>query len=109
MIIPRRGFSVDVGFVELKTVDKNGKDVRKQFEVDFVANDSDQRYYIQSAFAIPDEAKLQQETASFCNIDDAFKKVIVVKDDVPMHRTDNGYLILGLFDFLLDPELLVNG
>lgn len=104
-----RGFSVDVGLVELKTVDKNGKDVRKQFEVDFVANDSDQRYYIQSAFAIPDEAKLQQETASFCNIDDAFKKVIVVKDDVPMHRTDNGYLILGLFDFLLDPELLVNG
>lgn len=104
-----RGFSVDVGLVELKTVDKNGKDVRKQFEVDFVVNDSDQRYYIQSAFAIPDEAKLQQETASFCNIDDAFKKVIVVKDDVPMHRTDNGYLILGLFDFLLDPELLVNG
>lgn len=104
-----RGFSVDIGIVELKTVDKNGKDVRKQFEVDFVVNDSDQRYYIQSAFSIPNEAKLQQETASFRNIDDSFKKIIVVKDDVPMHRTDNGYLIIGLFDFLLDPELLVKG
>lgn len=72
-------------------------------------NDSDQRYYIQSAFSIPDEAKLQQETASFRNINDSFKKIIVVKDDVPMHRTNNGYLIIGLFDFLLDPELLVKG
>lgn len=104
-----RGFSVDVGIVELKTVDKNGKDVRKQFEVDFVVNDSDRRYYIQSVFSVPDEAKLQQETASFRNIDDSFKKIIVVKDDVPVHRTDNGYLIIGLFDFLLDPELLVKG
>lgn len=104
-----RGFSVDVGIVELKTVDKNGKDVRKQFEVDFVVNDSDRRYYIQSVFSVPDEATLQQETASFRNIDDSFKKIIVVKDDVPVHRTDNGYLIIGLFDFLLDPELLVKG
>lgn len=104
-----RGFSVDVGIVELKTVDKNGKDVRKQFEVDFVVNDSDRRYYIQSMFSVPDEANLQQETASFRNIDDSFKKIIVVKDDVPVHRTDSGYLIIGLFDFLLDPELLVKG
>ena len=104
-----RGFSVDVGIVELKTVDKNGKDVRKQFEVDSVVNDSDRRYYIQSVFSVPDEANLQQETASFRNIDDSFKKIIVVKDDVPVHRTDSGYLIIGLFDFLLDPELLVKG
>lgn len=104
-----RGFSVDVGIVEVKTIDKDGKNIRKQFEVDFVVNDSDQRYYIQSAFSIPDEIKLQQETASFHNIDDSFKKIIVVKDDVPMHRTDNGYLIIGLFDFLLDPESLAKG
>lgn len=104
-----RGFSVDVGIVELKTVDKNGKDIRKQFEVDFVANNSDQRYYIQSAFSIPDEAKLKQETASFSIIDDSFKKIIVVKDDVTMHRTDNGYLVIALLDFLLDPELLIKG
>lgn len=104
-----RGYSVDVGMVELKTVDKNGKDIRKSFEVDFVVNDSDQRYYIQSAFSIPDEAKLLQETASFRNIGDSFKKIIVVKDDVLPHRTDNGYFIIGLFDFLVDPELLVKG
>lgn len=104
-----RGYTVDVGIVERKTVDKGGKDIRKQFEVDFVVNDSDQRYYIQSAFSIPDEAKMQQETASFRIIDDSFKKIIVVKDDVPTHRTVNGYLIIGLFDFLLDPELLIKG
>lgn len=104
-----RGFSVDVGIVEIRTNDKEGKAIRKQFEVDFVVNDSDQRYYIQSALSIPDEAKMQQETASFRIIDDSFKKIIVVKDDVPTHRTVNGYLITGLFDFLLDPELLVKG
>lgn len=104
-----RGYSVDVGVVELKTVDKNGKDIRKQFEVDFVVNDSDQRYYIQSAYSIPDEAKMQQETASFRYTEDSFKKVIVVKDDVPMYRTESGYLIIGLLDFLLKPELLIKG
>ena len=92
-----RGYSVDVGVVELKTVDKNGKDIRKQFEVDFVVNDSDQRYYIQSAYSIPDEAKMQQETASFRYTEDSFKKVIVVKDDVPMYRTESGYLICLLY------------
>lgn len=104
-----RGYSVDVGVVELKTVDKNGKDIRKQFEVDFVVNDSDQRYYIQSAYSIPDDAKMQQETASFRYTEDSFKKVIVVKDDVPMYRTESGYLIIGLLDFLLNPELLIKG
>lgn len=104
-----RGYSVDVGVVELKTVDKNGRDIRKQFEVDFVVNDSDQRYYIQSAYSIPDDAKMQQETASFRYTEDSFKKVIVVKDDVPMYRTESGYLIIGLLDFLLNPELLIKG
>ena len=99
-----RGYSVDVGMVELKTTDKNGKDIRKQFEVDFVVNDSDQRYYIQSAFSIPDEIKMQQETASFRNIEDSFKKILIVKDDVPTHRT-----VISLFDFLLDRDLLIKG
>lgn len=104
-----RGFSVDVGVVEIKTTDKNGKDIRKQFEVDFVVNDSDQRYYIQSAFTIPDESKMLQESASFRNIDDSFKKIIVTKDNVTPHRNPEGYLIAGLFDFLLDKELLEKG
>lgn len=104
-----RGYSVDVGIVELDTTDKNGKSIRKQFEVDFVVNDSDKRYYIQSAFAIPDEEKMRQETGSFRNIDDSFKRVIIVKDDISPYRNDKGDLFIGLFDFLLDPELLIKG
>lgn len=104
-----RGYSVDVGMVELETTDKNGKSIRKQFEVDFVVNDSDQRYYIQSAFAILDEEKKRQETASFRNIHDSFKRVVVVKDDITPYRDENGDLFVGLFDFLLDPDMLIRG
>lgn len=104
-----RRMSVDVGMVEIVTSDKNGKSIRKQFEVDFVANDSDIRYYIQSAFSIPDEAKMNQETASFRNIDDSFKKVIIVRDDIPSYRNEDGYLIIGLLDFLLERDMLTNG
>ena len=104
-----RGYSVDVGVVETVKKDENGKSVRKQFEVDFVANDSDSRYYIQSAFAIPDEEKMIQETNSFRNINDSFKRVLIVKDDTTPYRNDEGILIIGLFDFLLDPELMIKG
>lgn len=101
-----RGFRVDVGFVELRTSDKNGSSVRKQLEVDFVANRGSQRYYIQSALAIPTAEKKEQETASFRQIDDSFKKVIVVKDDIMPYHDNSGYLIMGLFDFLLNPDSL---
>jgi hypothetical protein len=104
-----RGYSVDVGMVELWTTDKNGRSIRKQFEVDFVVNDSDNRYYIQSAYAIPDEEKMRQETASFRNINDAFKRVVIVKDDIMRYHNDMGDLFIGLFDFLLDPESLIKG
>ncbi len=104
-----RGYAVDVGMVEVETTDKNGKSIRKQHEVDFVVNDSDNRYYIQSAFAIDDEDKMQQETASFSRINDAFKRVVIVKDDITPYRDDTGVLFIGLFDFLLDPTLLIRG
>lgn len=104
-----RGYSVDVGLVEVATTDKNGKFIRKQFEVDFVANDSDRRYYIQSAFAIPDDNKMSQETASFRNIKDNFKRIVVVKDDITPYYDDLGNLFVGLFDFLLDPEIMTKG
>ena len=104
-----RGYSVDVGVVETVKKDENGKSVRKQFEVDFVANDSDSRYYIQSAFAIPDEEKMIQETNSFRNINDSFKRVLIVKDETTPYRNDEGILIIGLFDFLLNPELMIKG
>lgn len=65
--------------------------------------------HIQSAFAIPDEEKMQQETASFRNINDSFKRVVIVKDDITAYHNDKGDLFIGLFDFLLDPELLIKG
>ena len=104
-----RGYSVDVGVVEAVKKDENGKSIRKQFEVDFVANDSDSRYYIQSAYAIPDEDKMIQETNSFRNIDDSFKRVLIVKDDTTPYRNDDGILVIGLYDFLLDPEVMIKG
>lgn len=99
-----RGYSVDVGVVDVVDKNKNNKSVRKQFEVDFVANSSDSRYYIQSAYAIPDEEKMKQETNSFRNIDDSFKRIIVVKDDLMPYYNQDGIYITGLFDFLLKPD-----
>jgi len=101
-----RGFTVDVGVVEVRGKDKNGKFIRKQLEVDFVANSGNERYYIQSAWAMPDKDKKLQETASFRNIDDSFKKVIVVRNDMMPYINDKGYLIIGLLDFLLEPQKL---
>lgn len=96
-----RGYRVDVGSVEVR---KN--DSRKQLEVDFVVNRGDFRCYIQSAMAIPDKEKKEQETASLKNINDLFKRIIIVKDDIVPHYDENGYFIIGLFDFLLKPNSL---
>lgn len=101
-----RGFQVDVGVVEHRTTDKNGRTVRKQYEVDFVVNQGSQRYYIQSAFIMPTDAKERQESASLLNINDAFKKIIVVKDYIKPKRNEEGIVTIGLIDFLLRPELL---
>lgn len=101
-----RGFNVDVGVVEHKTTDKNGKTVRKQYEVDFVANQGSQRYYIQSAFIMPTDAKERQESTSLLNIDDSFKKIIIVKDYIKPKRNEQGIVTIGLIDFLLNPESL---
>lgn len=101
-----RGYHVDVGMVEERTTDKNNKTIRKQYEVDFVANQGNKRYYIQSAFAIPDEAKVRQETASLTRIDDSFKKIIVVKGDIMPKRDENGIVTIGIMDFLLRPDSL---
>lgn len=101
-----RGFQVDVGVVEHRTTDTNGKTVRKQYEVDFVVNQGSQRYYIQSAFVMPTDAKERQESASLLNIDDTFKKIIIVKDHIKPKRNEDGIVTIGLIDFLLRPEIL---
>ena len=82
--------------------DKNGSLVRKQLEVDFVCNKGSKRYYVQSAFAIPDSEKMQQESNSLLRIDDSFKKIIVVKDAPAPSYTEDGLLVIGVYDFLLN-------
>lgn len=101
-----RGYSVDVGVVETRPVGEDGKRIRKQYEVDFVVNRGSQRYYIQSAFVIPTDAKERQESASLLNIDDSFKKIIIVKDHIKPKRNESGIITIGLMDFLLKPDLL---
>jgi len=101
-----RGYSVDAGVVEVKGKNGNKQWYRKQFEVDFVANLGYKRYYIQSALAIPDKDKLEQESRSFRSIQDDFKKIILVKEYINPWYTEDGILIVGLFDFLLNPASL---
>ncbi|MGM9841681.1 MAG: ATP-binding protein [Candidatus Limisoma sp.] len=101
-----RGYSVDVGMVETRPIGKDGKRVRKQYEVDFVVNQGSQRYYIQSAFIMPTDAKERQESASLLNIDDSFKKIIIVKDYIKPKRNEAGIVTIGLLDFLLKPDVL---
>lgn len=101
-----RDFNVDVGLVCIAGKDSAGKNIRKQLEVDFVCNKGSKRYYVQSAFAIPDEAKMQQEANSLLRIDDTFKKIIVVKDTPAPWYTDDGILVISVYDFLLNADSL---
>ena len=100
-----RGYSVDVGMVEVRTM-KDGQSKRKQLEVDFVANLGSKRYYIQSALGIPTEEKAQQEKASLLNLDDSFAKIVLVRDVVKPLRDEHGILTMSVLDFLLDPNSL---
>ena len=101
-----RGFSVDVGVVMKRKRTKAGVQEKKQLEIDFIANQGSRRYYIQSAFSIPDEEKRKQEKASLINVGDSFKKIIVVKDVVKPWHDDDGILTISLYDFLLDEKSL---
>ena len=101
-----RGFSVDVGVVEHSIRTAEGKSQRVQQEVDFVANKGSNRYYIQSAFAIPDEEKREQETKVFSRIGDSFKKIVVVRDDIIPWHDEHGVLYVGIKQFLLDSNAI---
>lgn len=102
----RRGCKVDIGMVEQRFVDDEGKWKRKQLEVDFVVNEGNQKYYVQSALALPDEDKRKQEMGSLLRINDSFKKIIIVKDDIKPWRDENGIQTMGLLDFLIKPDCL---
>ncbi len=97
-----REFDVDVGVVEYHTRDENGKKIRTQLEIDFVANKGSKRYYIQSALTVADEEKRRQETNSLYRVIDSFKKIVVVKDDIIPWHDEKGILYVGIEQFLLD-------
>ena len=99
-----RGYNVDVGVVVMNEVDKNGKKIRKQLEVDFVCNKGSKRFYIQSAYALSNKEKMEQEQRSLVNTGDGFKKIIITKDAVAPLYNDEGILVMSVYDFLLNPD-----
>lgn len=101
-----RGFNVDVGVVELAQKNESGSVFRKNLEIDFVCNLVSQRYYIQSAFSMPDNEKRAQEIRPFKTVRDSFKKIVVTKDFVPAFYDENGILTMNVIDFLMEPNSL---
>ena len=100
----RLGYSVDVGLVEIAKRNSSGKIERRNLEIDFVVNRHDERLYIQSAYALPDKQKMDQEQASLLNVPDGFKKVIIVGERYSSNYNEDGILMIGIYDFLLNPE-----
>jgi len=96
-----RGFQVDVGVVQKRTKRKDGTVENKRLEIDFIASQGSKRYYIQSAYSLPDVEKVRKEKAPLINVNDSFKKIIIVKDVINVKRDEDGITIMSVFDFLL--------
>lgn len=94
-----RGYSVDIGVVTTKE-----QGIQKQLEVDFVCNLGTKRYYIQSAYSLPNDEKRYQELRPFLKINDSFKKIVITRDMIPTYYDENGVLFMNIFDFLLNPD-----
>ena len=101
-----RGFNVDVGVIMQYDTNEKGNSIRKQLEIDFVCNKGSKRYYIQSAYAIPDQAKMEQEQRSLMLTGDFFKRIIITKDTPAPYYNENGVLIMSVYDFLLHENSL---
>ena len=101
-----RGFNVDVGVVTQYGQSEKGDSVRRQLEIDFVCNKGSKRYYIQSAYAIPDAAKLEQEQRSLMLTGDFFKRMIITRDTPAPHYNEQGILMMSIYDFLLNDNSL---
>ena len=97
-----RRYNVDIGIVENYTNDKNGKTIRSNYEVDFIVNKGNKKYYIQSAYQLTDDEKTNQEKQSLRHIDDSFKKIIIVKDNIKIRIDNDGIITMGLYYFLLN-------
>lgn len=100
-----RGYTVDVGIIPV-VMKKDSKATRATYEIDFVCNKADKRIYIQSAFSLPDDAKYQQEARSLLNVKDSFTKIIITGDTTISHYTDDGIMIMNIYDFLLKNDSL---
>ena len=103
-----RGFNVDVGVIVQYDTNEKGNSIRKQLEIDFVCNQGSKRYYIQSAYAIPDQAKMEQEQRSLMLTGDFFKRIIITKDTPAPYYNESGILIMSVYDFLLNENSLEN-
>ena len=103
-----RGFNVDVGVIVQYDTNEKGNSIRKQLEIDFVCNKGSKRYYIQSAYAIPDQAKMEQEQRSLMLTGDFFKRIIITKDTPAPYYNESGVLIMNVYDFLLNENSLEN-
>lgn len=101
-----RGYNVDVGIVPAVVLNSDGSQKRISYEIDFVCNQGSKRYYIQSAYRMTNQEKVQQEQRSLINIPDSFKKIIIVYDDIHPRRDDNGITTISIYDFLLKPNSL---
>ena len=101
-----RGYMVDVGVVETRKRNKEGKQEKRKLEIDFVANMGSRRYYIQSAFQIPDQEKERQEKEPLNNVDDSFKKIVLVRDVVKTSRDEKGIVTMSIYDFLMNKNSL---
>ena len=101
-----RGFNVDVGVIMQHETNEKGTNIRKQLEIDFVCNQGSKRYYIQSAYAIPDQAKMEQEQRSLMLTGDFFKRIIITKDTPAPYYNESGVLIMNVYDFLLNENSL---
>ena len=101
-----RGYNVDVGVVPAVIRDNEGKQQRSNYEIDFICNAGSKRYYIQSAYRMENDDKIKQEKLSLLKVDDSFKKIIIVGDEMPVTRDDNGITIMNIYDFLLKSNSL---
>jgi hypothetical protein len=99
-----RGYNVDIGVVEVSEKNENGNYVRKSLEIDFVANMSNDKIYVQSAYHLPNNEKVRQEIRPFLNVDDSFRKFIIVRDNIDVRKDDYGITTIGLKHFLLNDD-----
>lgn len=100
----QRGYNVDIGVVEVSEKNENGNYVRKSLEIDFVANMSNDKIYVQSAYHLPSPEKVKQEIRPFLNVDDSFRKYIIVRDNIDVRKDDYGITTIGLKHFLLNDD-----